>query len=93
MKTSFMNEEVIFLKSDGSFRIKLFAVLSRFTIIAEDAGVKIEPGDLILRTKRDGKVETYLVLSSDFKIPPGRAAIYQLKVRMLDEMYSGSMTV
>lgn len=85
MKSSFMNEEIIVQKSDGRFSQKLFAVISRFTIIAEDAGVKIEAGDLILRHKRDGSSESYQVLTADLKTLNGGPANYQMRVRIVDD--------
>jgi hypothetical protein len=87
MKSSFMNEEVTLQKSDGSISKKLFAVISRYTIIAEDAGLEIGPGDYIFRTKRDGQIESYCVVSADHKTPTGRPPIYQMRVKVVDAVH------
>ncbi|MBA4056982.1 MAG: hypothetical protein C0490_19865 [Marivirga sp.] len=87
MKSSFMNEEVTLRKSDGSVSKKLFAVISRYTIIAEDAGLEIGPGDFIFRTKRDGQVESYCVVSADHKTPEGKPSIYQMRVKVVDDIH------
>jgi hypothetical protein len=79
-----MNEEVTLQKSDGSLMTKLFAVISSYTMIAEDAGIEITAGDKIIRTKRDGRTETYTVLHSDFKTPIEGPSIYQIKVKIID---------
>lgn len=84
MKTSFMNEEVTLQKSDGSTTATLFAIISNTTMIAEDAGIEITPGDLITRTKRDGKIESYTVVHSDYKSITEGPAVYQIKVKMVD---------
>jgi len=84
MKSSFMNEEITLQKSDGSFSKKLSAIISISTVIAEDAGIEIEPGDIVTRTKRNGVTESYIVINSDRKTLTDGPPIYQIKVQLID---------
>ena len=88
-----MNEEVTLQRADGSVSKKLFAVISRFTIIAEDPGVEIKPGDFILRTKRNGTIERYDIITVDYKIPLGKPANYQMRVKMADAVTPNTVTI
>lgn len=63
MKSGYMNEEVIIQKSDGT-ELKVLALLSTKSLIAEDSGVVIEPGDLIKRTLWNGTSITYRVVAA-----------------------------
>jgi hypothetical protein len=85
MTPAFMNEKVIIQKSDGETKRKLFAIFSRNTMIVEDVGIEIDPGDIIIRINQ-GNVERYSVLSSEHKLLNEKFVTYQLKVDAISDL-------
>lgn len=84
MTPGLMNEKVIVHKDGVSSNTTLSAIFSRNTILVEDNGIVIEPGNIIVRIK-DGDVERYSVAISEHKYIDETITVYQLTVELLSD--------
>jgi hypothetical protein len=85
MTPAFMNEKVIVQKPDGETKKQLLAIFSRNTMIVEDGGIEVDPGDMIIRINQ-GNVERYSVLSVEHKLLNEKFVTYQLKLDAISDL-------
>ena len=82
--SSLMRDRLTVLKKAGAKIDDVKATVSSDTIIADAAGVLIEPGDLLRRQMSNGTQETFEVLDPGFhEAFHGIPASYQMRVRKL----------